>query len=115
MMCQVPLAEIETIFSARPGTNTVEDHVKNARVGSRSLAMLGAVIGLALGAGSLQATVVTWTNTAGSWDLAGNWNPAQVPTSGDEVVITNAGASVLLAGASSNLATLTLGGTLTFR
>jgi hypothetical protein len=37
---------------------------------------------------SLQAASLTWTGSVNSdWNTAGNWSPAQVPTSSDTVTI----------------------------
>ena len=52
--------------------------------------------------------------TTGDWFTAGNWVEEACPTTGDEVIITNAGASVLLTNASDVLVSLTLSKTLTF-
>lgn len=39
-----------------------------------------------------RAAVITWTNTAnGNWSVAANWNPNQVPTTSDTVVVASAG------------------------
>ena len=52
---------------------------------------------LLVGAVSTRAATLTWTNAAsGYWNTAANWNPNQVPGSGDTVVITNAGVTVSL-------------------
>ncbi|MBI3986578.1 MAG: hypothetical protein HY343_06645, partial [Lentisphaerae bacterium] len=49
----------------------------------------------------------------GNWSLAANWNPAQVPAAGDDVVITNGSVNVFLTNATASLNTLTLGGATT--
>src|SRR4051812_25140483 len=42
--------------------------------------------------GTARAGTLAWTNTAGgSWNVAENWDPNQVPVAGDNVVITNSG------------------------
>jgi len=42
----------------------------------------------------VQAATITWANpTSGNWSVAANWNPAQVPGSGDTALITNTMAS----------------------
>src|ERR1017187_3832407 len=47
-----------------------------------------------------EAATITWTNTAsGGWNAAANWNPNQVPGTNDTVIITNAGVTVSLNGA----------------
>ena len=38
-----------------------------------------------------RAADLVWIGGTGSWNAAGNWNPAQVPTSADNAWITNAG------------------------
>ncbi|MBI2437799.1 MAG: hypothetical protein HYV36_03165, partial [Lentisphaerae bacterium] len=72
---------------------------------------------LALGAlcAPAGATTYTWNaNTTGDWSAAANWTPSGPPNDGDDAVITNSGASVILSSSSSNLASLTLSKTLTF-
>ena len=47
-----------------------------------------------------EASTITWTNTAsGGWNTAANWNPNTVPGSTDTAIITNAGVTVSLNGA----------------
>src|ERR1039457_6536070 len=60
------------------------------------LCLLGALlVGLAA-----QAATITWTNAAGGgWNTAANWNPNAVPGTNDTAIITNAGVTVLLNGA----------------
>ena len=54
---------------------------------------------LLAGAVSKRAATLVWTNTAdGFWNTAANWNPNQVPGSGDTAIITNAGVTVSLNG-----------------
>ena len=44
------------------------------------------------GIAQCRAGTITWTNTAGgNWSASTNWSANQVPVSGDNVVITNAG------------------------
>jgi hypothetical protein len=39
-----------------------------------------------------KSATIIWANTnGGDWNIATNWIPAQVPASGDDAVITNAG------------------------
>lgn len=52
----------------------------------------------------------TWTGGFADWNAAGNWNPSGVPGVEDDVVITQASANVLLAGATTNKS-LTIGNT----
>ena len=62
-----------------------------------SSALFAALALLLAGAVSTRAATLTWTNTAnGYWNTAANWNPNQVPGSGDTAVITNAGVTVSL-------------------
>src|ERR1039457_3829336 len=60
------------------------------------LCLLGALlVGLAA-----QAATITWTNAAGGgWNTAANWNPNIVPGTNDTAIITSAGVTVLLNGA----------------
>src|ERR1039457_6858267 len=37
------------------------------------------------------AADLVWTGGTGNWNAAGNWSPAQVPTSADNAWITNSG------------------------
>jgi hypothetical protein len=49
-----------------------------------------------------EAATITWTNTAsGGWNTAANWNPNTVPGSADTAIITNAGVTVSLNGATT--------------
>ncbi|HEX7576452.1 MAG TPA: hypothetical protein VF430_00280, partial [Verrucomicrobiae bacterium] len=49
-----------------------------------------------------EADTITWTNTAsGGWNTAANWNPNQVPGTNDTAIITNAGVTVSLNGATT--------------
>ena len=62
-----------------------------------SSALFAALALLLAGAVSTRAATLTWTNTAnGYWNTAANWNPNQVPGSGDTAVITNVGVTVSL-------------------
>lgn len=65
-----------------------------------------------LWAGSqLNATTITLSTTGGTWATAANWNPAQIPTASDSVVIP-AGMSVSV-GAVAYCQSLTISGTVT--
>jgi hypothetical protein len=56
---------------------------------------------LAIGNPAHSATI-TWTNTAsGGWNTAANWNPNTVPSTNDTAIITNAGVTVSLNGATT--------------
>jgi hypothetical protein len=71
-----------------------------------------ATVCFAAGLGRCPATSIVWTNTAGgNWNTASNWSPNQVPVSGDDVLITNAGIYTVTNTLSATLANLTLGGT----
>jgi len=40
-----------------------------------------------LGTGSLPAATITFVGSGADWNTAGNWSPAQVPTTSDDVII----------------------------
>ena len=66
---------------------------------------------LAISSGAHAATI-TWANTnGGDWNIATNWSPAQVPGSGDNVLITTNGTYTVTNSMSVTLGNLTLGGT----
>src|ERR1035441_2479435 len=51
---------------------------------------------------SVRAATINWTNAAsGGWNTAANWNPNTVPGATDTAVITNAGVTVSLNGATT--------------
>src|ERR1039458_2141149 len=55
------------------------------------LRMLAALWLLSIG-GLAHCATITWTNTSGgNWSVAANWNPNQVPTNSDNVLITTPG------------------------
>jgi hypothetical protein len=57
------------------------------------------------------AATIAWTNlSGGEWNLAANWEPNQVPATGDTAIITNNGTYTVTLNASPTLASLTLGG-----
>jgi Putative Ig domain len=61
---------------------------------------------------SARAATFMWANTnGGDWDIATNWTPPQVPASGDDAVITNAGTYTVTNNGSVTLGRLILGGT----
>src|SRR5216683_2238251 len=48
------------------------------------------------------AATINWTNAAsGGWNTAANWNPNSVPGAADTAIITNAGVTVSLNGATT--------------
>ena len=64
------------------------------------------------GGGIAESATITWANTnGGDWNIATNWSPAQVPVSGDDVIITNSGTYTVTNSSSATLGHLTLGGT----
>ena len=66
---------------------------------------------LAIGSVAHAATII-WANTnGGDWNIATNWTPAQVPVSGDNVIITTNGTYTVTNSSSATLGNLTLGGT----
>jgi len=51
---------------------------------------------------SIRAATINWTNAAsGGWGTAANWNPNSVPSTNDTAIITNAGVTVSLNGATT--------------
>jgi hypothetical protein len=66
-------------------------------------------LALCLGLHAAAATL-TWTNAAGgSWDVAANWSPNQVPTAGDTALITTPGTYAVTNSSGGSLATLQAG------
>lgn len=53
-------------------------------------------------------TTKTWIATTGDWFTVANWGGNPYPTNGDDVVITNSGASVLLTNSTAYLSSITL-------
>jgi hypothetical protein len=51
-----------------------------------------------------RATDLVWTGATGNWNLAGNWNPAQIPTTADNAWITNSGTYLVTVPAGSSAA-----------
>ncbi|MFA6133025.1 MAG: hypothetical protein WC869_03285 [Phycisphaerae bacterium] len=84
-----------------------------------------ALAALALAAGTSLADTHTWNVASGNWNVSGNWNPANVPSGGDNAEIAKAGgACTVPSGYSTNsiyrvyvgqstMPTLTVAGTLT--
>lgn len=65
-----------------------------------------------LSSSALSAATISWNNAAGgNWGTAANWSPAQVPTSGDDVLITLPGTYIVNVNVSASAGTLTLGAT----
>ena len=79
----------------------------------QSVVVLWAVILLLAVGSSGEAATIVWTNTTGLWNVDGNWSGGVAPGPSDDVVITNAGASVLLTN-SATVNSLALSRTLTF-
>src|ERR1035438_8465816 len=51
---------------------------------------------------SVHAATINWTNAAsGGWNTAANWKPNSVPSTNDTAIITNAGVTVSLNGATT--------------
>ncbi len=63
---------------------------------------------------TVMAGTPTWIGGAGNWDAASNWQGSVVPVDGDDVTITNTGASVTITNSTVALGSLTLSKTLTF-
>jgi fibronectin-binding autotransporter adhesin len=62
-------------------------------------------------AGAAHGADIVWTNIAGgNFATAANWNPNQVPTSGDTAWITNDGTYTITFNTSATIASLMLGG-----
>ena len=76
----------------------------------QSVVVLWAVILLLAVGSSGEAATIVWTNTTGLWNVDGNWSGGVAPGPSDDVVITNAGASVLLTNSATvnSLATRTV-------
>jgi hypothetical protein len=60
----------------------------------------------------LQASDLVWIGGTGNWNVSANWSPTQVPTSSDNVFITNSGSYTVIipANSSGSVHSLTLGG-----
>ncbi len=62
-------------------------------------------------AGSIPAATITWNNTSGgNWNVAGNWNPSQVPGAADTVAISTAGTYTVTINDTESAASLNVGG-----
>ena len=64
-------------------------------------------------ASTASATDLVWTGGTGNWNAAGNWSPAQLPTTADNAIITNTGTYTvtLPPGSTGTAGTITVGGT----
>ncbi|HEX4343136.1 MAG TPA: hypothetical protein VH255_07080, partial [Verrucomicrobiae bacterium] len=61
---------------------------------------------------STHAATFHWASTnSGDWNIATNWTPAQVPASGDDVIITNGGTYQVTNNTAATVGHLILGGT----
>ncbi len=70
-----------------------------------------AVVATILGVVSTRATDLVWTNLAGgSWSVAANWDPNQIPGPNDRATITNSGNYVVTINVNAIIASFTLGG-----
>ncbi len=69
--------------------------------------MAGVLVVMAFGLLPARAGIQTWNTTTGDWSVAANWTTA-VPVGGDEVVITNRGALVLLTNSTPWLSSLAI-------
>jgi hypothetical protein len=57
------------------------------------------------------AAAIAWVNTSGGdWNVAGNWNPAQVPGAADTATINAAGTYVVTVSDTESVASFTIGG-----
>src|SRR5262244_1153757 len=80
-------------------------HVRGIPAGI-ALALIGVLAPVAASADS-----IAWKNAvSGNWNTAGNWDPAQVPTSADDVSITLDGTYTVTIDAAASVNSLTLGG-----
>src|SRR5438132_6055630 len=69
---------------------------------TRLLALIVSLVALALGSNFARSANINWTNSAsGGWNTAANWNPNTVPGASDTAIITNAGVTVSLNGATT--------------
>ena len=72
-----------------------------------------AFFALMLGTGVCAAGTKTWNAGTNDWFVDGNWLGGGHPVAGDDVVITNAGATVLLTNSTAALSSLTISNTAT--
>src|SRR5690242_19891461 len=77
---------------------------------NRQLILLAPSVAL-LAACTVQAAVISWTNTAGgNWSVASNWKPNQMPGVADDVVITASGTYTVALNVDATVASFSLGG-----
>ncbi|HKF42754.1 MAG TPA: hypothetical protein VKG01_06630, partial [Thermoanaerobaculia bacterium] len=77
----------------------------------RILAGIALALAGILGPVTAAAGPIAWKNAvSGNWNTAGNWDPAQVPTSADDVSITLDGTYTVTIDAAASVNSLTLGG-----
>src|SRR5215813_12025096 len=80
-------------------------HVRGIPAGI-ALALIGV-----LGPVAASAAPIAWKNAvSGNWNTAANWDPAQVPTSADDVSIILDGTYTVTIDAAASVNSLTLGG-----
>ena len=76
-----------------------------------NLKLIAAALAVGCSVLTASAATITWTNTSGgNWSVAANWNPNQVPSPSDDVLITVGGTYTVTADLSANVNSLTLGG-----
>ena len=86
------------------------NHIKRLNQALRSWpALVSTVIFFTAGA---NATDLTWVGGSGNWNVAANWNPAQIPGSGDNAFITTNGIYTVTVpqNTPATVASLTIGG-----
>jgi hypothetical protein len=90
---------------------------KTHRKPSEQFAMIGlvALLFMMFSTANADADLLTWTNGGGngSWHNDDNWNPVQVPSDGDDVIIPEGTDPVTYSSGTTNLNSLSCGGTLT--
>ena len=87
------------------------------RKSSERFAVIGivALLFMMLTTVNATATILTWTNggDSGSWHNENNWDPAQLPAEGDDVIIPEGTSPVTYSSGTTNLNSLSCSGTLT--
>jgi hypothetical protein len=63
---------------------------------------------------NVQGVTNSWTGTTGNWNDTNRWSLGHAPQNGEDVVITNSGAGVILSNATFALSSFSLSKTLTF-
>jgi hypothetical protein len=80
----------------------LENELMNQRPLIRLAPVCAFVVFLVAALAPGRAATITWTNTAsGGWNTAANWDPNTVPGASDAAIITNAGVTVSLNGATT--------------